>query len=128
MIAGMELSLRIEVFASDPEVCGEFYRRVLGFEELSRQSVDGVLHYLWVGRGTARIGIGTAWQTVDPGSRSVPAGTEIVLEVDDIEAEIARVREADWPLESDLREQPWGLRDFRLHDPDGYYLRLTSRQ
>jgi hypothetical protein len=24
-----------------------------------------------------------------------------------------------------LREQPWGLHDFRLADPDGYYLRVT---
>jgi catechol 2,3-dioxygenase-like lactoylglutathione lyase family enzyme len=76
----MELSLRVEVFATDPEASGEFYRRVLGFEELSRQGTDGVVHYLWIGRGTARIGIGTAWQAVDPAARSVPAGTEIVLE------------------------------------------------
>lgn len=123
----MELSLRVEVFATDPEASGEFYRRVLGFEELSRQRADGVVHYLWMGRGTARIGIGTAWQAVDPAVRSVPAGTEIVLEVDDIDAEFARVSETGWPLEGGLREQPWGLRDFRLHDPDGYYLRLTSR-
>jgi lactoylglutathione lyase len=24
-----------------------------------------------------------------------------------------------------LREQPWGLHDFRVVDPDGYYLRVT---
>ena len=123
----MDMSLRVEVFATDPEASGEFYRRVLGFEELSRQRTDGVVHYLGMGRGAARIGIGTAWQVVDPAVRSVPAGTEIVLEVDDIDAEFARVHETGWPLEGGLREQPWGLRDFRLHDPDGYYLRLTSR-
>jgi catechol 2,3-dioxygenase-like lactoylglutathione lyase family enzyme len=120
----MDMSLRIEVFAADPDASAEFYRRVLGFEELSRQQ-DG--KYVWVGRGTVRIGICTTWAQVDPTTRHVPAGTEIVLEVDDIEAELARIRTTGWPIASDLQTQPWGLRDFRLHDPDGYYLRLTSR-
>ncbi len=25
-----------------------------------------------------------------------------------------------------MRDRPWGLRDFRVVDPDGYYLRLTA--
>lgn len=123
----MEMNLRIEVFAADVERSGEFYRRVLEFEELSRQESDGKAQYLWMGRGSARIGIATADEVVDPAIRRVPGGTEIVLEVDDIDAEFARVRATGWPLEAGLRSQPWGLRDFRLHDPDGYYLRPTSR-
>jgi catechol 2,3-dioxygenase-like lactoylglutathione lyase family enzyme len=27
----------------------------------------------------------------------------------------------------DLADRPWGLRDFRLLDPSGYYWRITSR-
>ncbi len=27
-----------------------------------------------------------------------------------------------------LLVRPWGLTDFRVADPDGYYLRITSRQ
>jgi lactoylglutathione lyase len=26
-----------------------------------------------------------------------------------------------------IAERPWGLRDFRLADPDGYYWRVTTR-
>ncbi|WP_350223849.1 hypothetical protein [Rhizobium sp. CNPSo 3490] len=37
---------------------------------------------------------------------------------------IAR-RKSGWPL-SALAMQPWGLPDFRLVDPDGYYVRVTS--
>ena len=118
----MEMSLRIEVFAADLERSAEFYRTVLSFEELTRQPT-----YVWMGRGSARIGIGLAGAPVDEAVRRVPAGTEIVLEVDDIDAEYARVAALDWLLAAELGLQPWGLRDFRLHDPDGYYLRLTSR-
>ena len=38
-----------------------------------------------------------------------------------------RTRVTDWPVASGIEKQPWGLRDFRLFDPDGYYLRLTER-
>jgi hypothetical protein len=30
-------------------------------------------------------------------------------------------------MEEDLQPRPWGLEDFRLVDPDGYYLRVTFR-
>lgn len=118
----MDMTLRIEVFAQDIDQAGRFYRDVLGFEELSRQA-----RYLWMGRGSARIGIGAAAEPIDPALRRVPAGTEIVLEVDDIDAEYERVRGTGWPVEGAVQLQEWGLRDFRLFDADGYYLRLTSR-
>jgi uncharacterized glyoxalase superfamily protein PhnB len=38
-----------------------------------------------------------------------------------------RVVAAGWPLEQDLQDRPWGLTDFRVIDPAGYYLRVTSR-
>ncbi|MCO8270430.1 hypothetical protein M1L60_07450 [Actinoplanes sp. TRM 88003] len=28
-------------------------------------------------------------------------------------------------VSDELRLRPWGLHDFRLDDPDGYYLRIT---
>jgi uncharacterized glyoxalase superfamily protein PhnB len=52
---------------------------------------------------------------------------EIVLEVEDIVAEERRVRATGQPLLQALQKQAWGLTDFRLADPDGYYLRVTSR-
>ena len=30
-------------------------------------------------------------------------------------------------MAEDLRARPWGLRDFRVLDPAGYYLRITDR-
>jgi len=36
------------------------------------------------------------------------------------------VVDSGWPLAEDLQQRPWGLIDFRLHDPDGYYLRITT--
>ena len=30
-------------------------------------------------------------------------------------------------MAEDLGDRPWGLRDFRVLDPAGYYLRITDR-
>jgi predicted enzyme related to lactoylglutathione lyase len=55
-------------------------------------------------------------------------GVEIVLEVDDVDGCHERVADSGHPILEPLRDRPWGLRDFRISDPDGYYLRLTSRR
>jgi lactoylglutathione lyase len=54
-------------------------------------------------------------------------GVEIVLEVDDVDGWRDRVAASGHPILEPLRDRPWELRDFRICDPDGYYLRVTSR-
>lgn len=54
-------------------------------------------------------------------------GVEIVLEVDDVDGWRDRVVASGHPIFEPLQDRPWGLRDFRISDPDGYYLRITSR-
>jgi lactoylglutathione lyase len=65
---------------------------------------------------------------IRPVARERPGrGVEIVLEVDDIEAMYRHVLSEKWPRSAELTRQPWGLTDFRVSDPDGYYWRITSR-
>lgn len=52
-------------------------------------------------------------------------GVEIVIVVDDLDAVYAAAQ-GFARIVSPLRERPWGLRDFRLEDPFGYYLRVTE--
>lgn len=61
-------------------------------------------------------------------ARCPPVGVELVLEVDDLREELDRVERAGWPLEEALQARPWGLQDFRILDPSGYYLRITERR
>jgi hypothetical protein len=57
-------------------------------------------------------------------------GAEIVLEVRDVDAAYeTALRHADvrgGRIEA-IEDRTWGLQDFRVIDPDGYYLRITSR-
>ncbi|MEU4623590.1 VOC family protein [Actinoplanes sp. NPDC023801] len=126
------MRLRIELFVDDLDATIGFYTEMLGFQVERRTDGYAALRHGRVVLGfgaasdlTARdeSGPGPAWQ----GARVNGAGVEIVLELDDLDDvttlyEHCRPR---MPAIERLRLQPWGLHDFRLRDPDGYYLRVT---
>lgn len=53
-------------------------------------------------------------------------GVEIVIEVADVDAVHAAAKAAGLRVVKDMQDRPWKARDFRLADPDGYFLRITS--
>jgi catechol 2,3-dioxygenase-like lactoylglutathione lyase family enzyme len=124
------MSIRLELFVTDMEKSIDFYTTVLGFERLKGEPT-----YVPVRSGSVVIGLGPAATLpkqhhfnpeVQNGRRGL--GTEIVLEVDDIQAFFEKVKASGYKkVSSPLRKQTWGATDFRLVDPDGYYLRITSR-
>jgi predicted enzyme related to lactoylglutathione lyase len=121
----MPEKLRFEIFASDLDRTVDFYVRVLGFE-LLRDERTTATPYIYMKRGEVRIG-GLGYSGAVPeGARRPPIGVELVLEVADLDAEHNRILDARWPLTEGITLRPWGLRDFRLLDPDGYYLRFTT--
>lgn len=118
----MTSTLRVELFPADLDRAIEFYRR-LGFEVRGRKDDPP---YAALRCGDVRLGLLQA-APVDPGRRHVPAGAELVVDVDDIRRVRDELLAAGVDLAEDLTERPWGMVDVRLHDPDGYYWRFTSR-
>ena len=122
----MEMTLRFEIFPDDLEAIADFYQRVLGFRLITdRRRAPAA--YLSLQRGAVRVGAARREVPGAHAARQPPAGVELVLEVDDVAGERDRVLAAGWPLEEDLQDRPWGLTDFRILDPAGYYLRITGR-
>jgi lactoylglutathione lyase len=122
------MTLRIEIFPARLGPTVDFYTRVLGFAVIRREGTetDG---YAALQRGNVQVGAATrAEHAADLGHRRPPTGVELVLEVDDVAEELERVRTVGWPVEEELTVRPWRLRDFRLLDPNGYYVRVTSRE
>jgi hypothetical protein len=54
-------------------------------------------------------------------------GVEIGLVVADLDrAFAAATTHQGWKISSGIMRRPWGVRDFRVLSPDGYYLRFTE--
>lgn len=121
-----DVSARFELFPADLDQFVDFYVQVLRFELAADRRQDDP-PYVYLRRGSIRIGAIQAWEPVDPRWRATPHGVEIVIEVDDLLAERDAIVANGYPLAEDITERPWGLADFRLFDPAGYYLRVTNR-
>jgi lactoylglutathione lyase len=122
----MAMTLRCEIFPEDLDVIVDFYTRVLGFSVTKDQRGDRNA-YVALRRGAVHIGAAQQPLPAAPAGRRPPIGVELVLEVDDVVAEHDRIVAAGWPLEEDLQRRVWGLTDFRILDPAGYFLRITDR-
>jgi len=118
--------LRCELFPFDLDAAVGFYVAVLRFAVARDERTSGA-PYVALVRDQVRLGLARRDDLSDRADRRPPIGVELVLEVDDVDDDRARVAAAGWPIVEDLTVQPWGLRDFRLLDPDGYYWRITDR-
>jgi len=124
------MRVRFELFVRDMGTAVAFYTRVMGFELLREEPGYSSLRQSEVILGLGPISKLPAeggYFTRDIAEHRRGLGVEIVLEVDDLDAYHACVLASEYPIREPLQERPWGLRDFRVVDPDGYYLRVTSR-
>ena len=131
MADNARMRLRLELFVDDLDRSVAFYEQALGFRAVRREPA-----YVSLRRGDAELGLApVATLPADgPGPGFTQdrlagirgAGAEIVLEVEDLDAALRAVERAGHPLAEPLRDRPWGLRDFRVADPDGSYVRITQ--
>jgi catechol 2,3-dioxygenase-like lactoylglutathione lyase family enzyme len=122
----------MELFVDDLDASVAFYRDVLDFDVAGR-SPD----YVSMRRGLVVLGLGPVAKLPQQGdgpgftrqrlAAGKGSGVEIVLELDDpnqVTALHEHCRRRAVVVEA-LQLRPWGLHDFRITDPDGYYLRIT---
>jgi catechol 2,3-dioxygenase-like lactoylglutathione lyase family enzyme len=122
-------TLRLELFVDDIAASIAFYVSALGFREEQRDD-----DYASLRNGAVVLGLGLARRLPaghDFGQEALRrqrgVGVEIVLAVADVDAAYRRAEASPYGVEGAPSTRPWGLRDFRVVDPDGYYLRITSR-
>jgi predicted enzyme related to lactoylglutathione lyase len=122
------MALRLELFPDDIDASVDFWVRVMAFAiTVDRRATPEP--YASLVRGDVRIGLvrREAGGARAREARRPPLGVEIVLEVEAIHEERDRILATGWQLDEDLQDRPWGLADFRLLDPAGYYVRVTHR-
>lgn len=120
--------LCVEIFVADLARSKSFYTSVLDFTA----GPEGYGGYTPLSRGDIRLALNSNDALPPDHPTKVVAGeragrgVEIVIEVDDLPSLYDRVKASGWPISSDLATHPWGVTDFRIVDPDGYYLRLSN--
>ena len=103
-----------------------FYRDILGCEVLAQMERDGKLATAIVRAGSVRFVLnqddgGRGWDRVKGEGFSFQI--ETAQRVDDVAAGITA---RGGKLESEPADMPWGVRMFRLVDPDGYRLSIAQ--
>jgi len=129
----MAVGVRLELFVDDVERSLAFYGTTLGLQPSPGYDPQA---YVPVSAGAVRIGLQRrtalpAEHHFRPAHFSGPrgVGVEIVIEVDNVHAAFDQARDAavaHGGQVEPLAARPWGQTDFRLIDPDGYYIRVTS--
>jgi lactoylglutathione lyase len=128
MSSGTLLELHVDDFGQ----VVEFYK-VLGFEEVWRREPDEEKGYLVMRNGHNVLSFWCGNSSVFEHSffaklykhshRGV--GVEIGIQVHNIDSLYQVFRNTEYVVEQ-LEMKPWGLRDFRLQDPFGYYVKVTE--
>ena len=117
---------KFELFVSDSEASARFYTS-LGFAVV-QQNPDGytTLHSgpVVIALSPASIWLPRAWLRM---LRRPPLGTEMVLYTRMLDSLRERLA-ADGYAPGPIVLQSWGLRDFRVDDADGYYVRVTEER
>jgi lactoylglutathione lyase len=128
-IGGITMKLRFELFVNDIQTSLQFYKKVLGFQSgvPSNEYVDVFLDSVEIGLCKMDMLPDTHPLKTKSQEERKGLGVEIVLVVDNLEAYYNQVLDSQYPIAAPLQMQHWNLKDFRLLDPDGYYIRVTGR-
>jgi catechol 2,3-dioxygenase-like lactoylglutathione lyase family enzyme len=107
------------VAASDVEKARAFYEEVLGLKVL----MD--LGWIRTYGSSAKMTVQMSVMSEGGSGTAVP---DLSIEVDDVEAAMARVRKAGIAIEYGPASEPWGVRRFYVRDPFGKLINILQHE
>ncbi len=125
-------TVQIELHVPDFEKAKDFYGK-LGFEVVWERKPEDKKGYLVIKRdnnilcfwpGTEQVAEQSYFKNF-PADTKRGFGVEIVIMVEDIET-LYKTAETFCKIVDPLQKQPWDLKDFRIEDPFGFYIRFTE--
>lgn len=122
----------LELHVPDFEKVKEFYGK-LGFEVVWERKPEEFKGYLVIKRGGTILCFWGGNENIleheyfsqFPKDSKRGYGVELVIMVEDVDSYYEGVKQFATVVE-ELKLKPWGLRDFRIEDPFGFYLRITN--
>ena len=109
--------LVVNVGVSDTSVAKRFYQDILGLEIL--------MDIGWIATYGSRETMTVQITFLTEGGSGAPI-PDVSIEVDDLDAALARMKKAKIPIEYGPTDEPWGVRRFFVHDPFGKLLNVLS--
>ena len=106
-----------------------FYRDVLGFTVKQTVPAEQPFVFVWLERGAVPVFLNDR-RTVEadiPAARAIRGGSGLFFVVTGVDALYEQVRERATVLMT-IRNQPYGMREFTVADPDGFVLTFAERQ
>ena len=125
--------LQLELHVPDHNIALDFYGK-LGFKKVWHRSEGNAGDYLVMEKDGTILNFWPGNEAVwsqsyfkrFPRDTKRGYGVEIVVPVDDIDAYYEKVKQFANVVDK-LKLRPWGVKDFRIEDPFGFYLRFTER-
>lgn len=119
-------ALMASLTVKDVQTSLDWYHGVVGFAIANKHEHEGTLRAVSLKAGNVRILIGQdngakGWDRVKGEGFSLQITTE--QNIDEI---AQRIREQGGTLTTEPADTPWGARMFRLRDPDGFLLTISS--
>jgi catechol 2,3-dioxygenase-like lactoylglutathione lyase family enzyme len=106
-----------DMSVSDPARAKRFYRDILG--------LDVLMDMGWIATYGSRelMPVQVSFMTEGGSGAPVP---DLSIEVDDLDAALARAKKAKLPIEYGPANEPWGVRRFFVRDPFGKLVNILA--
>jgi catechol 2,3-dioxygenase-like lactoylglutathione lyase family enzyme len=106
-----------DVAVSDPAAAKRFYRGIFG--------LDVLMDMGWIATygSSQKMSVQISFMTEGGAGAPVP---DLSIEVDDLDAALARVKKAKIPIEYGPKNEPWGVRRFFVRDPFGKLVNILA--
>ena len=125
----MSVLFRVELYVKDIEESLKFYQDIIGLKMYGRNERCGRFNYDCFSLLITSESVLDEEHYFNKKAKSDSKGNgfELIIVVDELEKVYQRCLDNNYPIEVDVEEYPWKMRGFKLADPDGYFLRITSK-
>ncbi|GGD14796.1 VOC family protein [Pontibacillus salipaludis] len=128
----MSILFRMEYYVKDIEASLDFYENLVGLELYGRNERAARFNYdcfsllltseqLLNNKEKER-----AYFDQNGMAQGKGNGAEMIIVVDSLEVVYERVQQVGYPMVVGIESYPWDMRGFKIADPDGNLIRITS--
>ncbi|MDV2581391.1 VOC family protein [Alkalibacillus haloalkaliphilus] len=124
----MSVLFRVELYAQDIEKSLTFYQDIVGLELFGRNEQCLRFNYDCFSLLITSEAVLDDDHYFNNRAKSDVKGNgfELIVVVDRLEDVYQRCLGHDLSIEEEVETYPWGMRGFKVADPDGYFIRITS--